>query len=421
MIRKNDKTDVYANEYSDTLYSITDQLKKDLPELEYFLDVEYSWFNSRNKSAKKPKAVILGTGIPEELILAAGAIPYWLIGGSLGANAWSDDLVPRDTDPVSRSILGFIHQPDGTDFSDAVFIIPVTCDSMRKTAYQLKEEGRKVCLVDIPPDRCGRGAEEQWQRQMLDMVTAISAHTHRRITKDSLILSAIYVSDARRALNDFLNVSRERSDIIPDTARLLVQDSYYRTDNIKEWTFRMLSLTERIAKMNKRYAHIGQNRPNVIIMGSPIAFPNYKIPFLVNDVGLALLDTIDSSILKLDIIHDGECLSGNCEHIIRNIASAWYERDASSAFISNNSLFTYISRLVKKRYIEGVVYHVLKGQIEYDFELSRFESMFAEYGIPVFRLETDYQYQDVEQLRIRLEAFSEMLTQNRYKEVRKAK
>jgi len=70
--------------------------------------------------------------------------------------------------------------------------------------------------------------------------------------------------------------------------------------------------------------------------------------------------------------------------------------------------------------IEGVVYHVLKGQIEYDFELERFEALFAEHGIPVFRLETDYQYQDVEQLRIRMEAFGEMLTQNRFREVKKA-
>ena len=71
--------------------------------------------------------------------------------------------------------------------------------------------------------------------------------------------------------------------------------------------------------------------------------------------------------------------------------------------------------------IEGVVYHVLKGQIEQDFELERYETLFSNYGIPVFRLETDYQYQDIEQLRIRLEAFSEMLTQNRYKGVKQAK
>ena len=173
--------------------------------------------------------------------------------------------------------------------------------------------------------------------------------------------------------------------------------------------------------MASRYAYVGNNRPNVIIMGSPIAFPNYKIPFLVQDVGLTLLDTIDCSVLKQELLHDRVSLNGSCESMIRSIASEWYDKDASSAFVRNNALFDYISRLVHKRDIEGVVYHVLKGQIEYDFELERFETLFSKYNIPVFRLETDYQYQDVEQLRIRLEAFSEMLTQNRYKEVRKAK
>ena len=64
--------------------------------------------------------------------------------------------------------------------------------------------------------------------------------------------------------------------------------------------------------------------------------------------------------------------------------------------------------------VEGVVCHILKGQIEPDFELSWFEELFEQADIPVFRLETDYQYQDVEQLRIRMEAFSEMLQQRRY-------
>ena len=37
----------------------------------------------------------------------------------------------------------------------------------------------------------------------------------------------------------------------------------------------------------------------------------------------------------------------------------------------------------------------------------------VKYDIPVFRLETDYQDHDIEQLRIRLEAFREMLSQAR--------
>ena len=418
MIRKND---VYSGEYSDTLNSIMEQKEKYLPEMKFFLDAEYTWANSKNRTMQKTSVVILGTGIPEELVMAAGVEPYWLIGGSLGSVAWSDDIVPRDTDPVSRSILGYIHQPNGVDFSESLFIIPITSDSMRKIAYQLKSEGRKICTVDIPPSRDDIRAEEKWQRQMLDMVETISAHTKRRVTKESVISSALRVSRARLALTDFMNVSRERTDIISDTARLLVQDSYYRCNNTDEWTYHVQMLTDNIAGMAKRYANTGNNRPNVIIMGSPIVFPNYKIPHLIHDVGLTLLDTIDCSVLKNTLIHEKIYLNGSCEWMIKNIARRWYVKDASSAFVRNDSLFDHVSHLVLTRNIEGVVYHVLKGQIEYDFELERFETLFAKYDIPVFRLETDYQYQDIEQLRIRLEAFSEMLTQNRYKEVRKAK
>ena len=64
-------------------------------------------------------------------------------------------------------------------------------------------------------------------------------------------------------------------------------------------------------------------------------------------------------------------------------------------------------------HIDGIIFHILKGQIEYDFEMTRMEEMFEYYDIPVFRLETDYQDHDIEQLRIRLEAFREMLSQAR--------
>lgn len=418
MIRKND---VYSGEYSDTLNIIMDQQVKYLEEFKYFLDIEYMWANSKNRPLQKPAVVILGTGIPEELVMAAGIEPYWLIGGSLGSIAWSDDIVPRDTDPVSRSILGYINQPKGADFSNSLFVIPLTSDSMRKIAFQLKSDGRKTCVIDIPPNRDDSLAEVKWQRQMLDMVEIISAHTKRRVTKESVISAALRVSRARLALNQFMNVSRERPDIISDTARLLVQDSYYRNNNLDDWTYHLQMLTEEVLNMTKRFVNAGNNRSNVIIMGSPIVFPNYKIPSLLHDVGLNLLDTIDCSVLKNTLIHDKIYLNGSCEWMIKNIALRWYIKDASTAFVRNYSLYEHVSHLAQTRNIEGVVYHVLKGQIEYDFELERFETLFSKYNIPVFRLETDYQYQDIEQLRIRLEAFSEMLTQNRYIEVRKVK
>ena len=100
----------------------------------------------------------------------------------------------------------------------------------------------------------------------------------------------------------------------------------------------------------------------------------------------------------------------NQDKFVENV----YRNDASPAYVKNDSLYRQIVKLVSENQIDGVVYHVLKGQIEYDFELGRFEKLFENMDIPVFRLETDYNYQDVEQLRIRLEAFSEVLNQRTY-------
>jgi len=86
----------------------------------------------------------------------------------------------------------------------------------------------------------------------------------------------------------------------------------------------------------------------------------------------------------------------------------------------NRGLLNSLEDKLRNLPVDGIVYHVLKGQIEYDFELPEVERLAAEYGVPVFRLETDYQQQDVEQLRIRMEAFAEMLRQRSGERMRMA-
>lgn len=413
------KAVTYQSEYIDTLNRLLDE-NEHLAELKYFFDTAYFWSNEKARRSHKPEVVILGTGIPEELVIAAGAQPYWLTGGSFGSLAWSDDIVPRDTDPVSRSILGYIHQPCGADFSDSLFIIPLSSDSMRKIAFELKEEGRSIVTVDIPAQRDDKSAREKWHRQMLALTEAVAKHTGSRVTRSSVLLAAQRVSAARNALKVFLDVSRGRSDIITDSARLFIAGSYFLTDDLDSWAFRLENLTRRIYHISRQMPFVRNDRPGVLLMGSPVVFPNYKIPFLIADTGLEILDTADPSAVKNSLIYDAGVLHGSKSRLVKTISSVSYMNDASPAFVTNLSMQRYVSGLLQKGDIEGVVYHVLKGQIEYDFELENYEKQFSAYGVPVFRLETDYQYQDVEQLRIRLEAFSEMLAHNRCREVKKA-
>lgn len=410
---KRTKQDSFDKEYNDSLNKLYSE-NSGLRGFKWFLDTAYSWAYRPDKH----DAVILGTAVPEELVMAAGAKPYWLIGGSLGSTEWSDELVPRDTDPVSRSVLGYVNRP-GVDYQDILFIIPITSDSMRKTAYILKSEGRKICIVDIPPDRNDKYAAEKYAKQMRNMCSVLSAHTGVKVTRDSIISSMKRVSAARAVVKGFLEASRGRSDIITDSARLFVQNSYYLTGSVDEWTYHVAELTREIGYYAARSVIKKKRRPAVMLCGSPVLFPNYKIPFLIRDAGLEILEAVDQTALKTQMIYNRRMLHGSRDRLTESISAQWLKYDPSPSYIRNDVLYNNILAAVQRGDIEGVVCHILKGQIEYDFELERIEKMLSAYGIPVFRLETDYQYQDVEQLRIRMEAFSEMLVQNRLRRVRR--
>ena len=331
-------------EYYDVLNRIW-KSNRELSELKYFLDTAYEHSDNKDRS---PKVVILGTNVPEELIIAAGAKPYWITGGSLTAISWSDDLVPRDTDPLSRSILGFINEPNGVDFSQSLFIIPLTCDSMRKIAYQLKAEGRKICIVDIPPDKKDKHSSEMFKRQLLEMTRAVSKHTGTHITRRSVLNAVKQVSDARRSLHSFNNIYPNNKKIITDSAKALVRSSYYMTDSLSDWSVHLERLINEIELQNDKYTAEYDNRPKIVLAGSPIVFPNYKIPFLIEDIGLSISDAVDPSELKAQIFYNRKAFRGGLEKLICNIADVYYSFNASCAFVKNDVFYEYIVNTIRQ-------------------------------------------------------------------------
>ena len=99
------KTDSFDKEYCESLNRLYNE-NIELTEIRWFFNRAYDW--AYETEGLSPDVVLIGTAVPEEIVIASSAKPYWIIGGSLGSTAWSDDLVPRDTDPVSRSVYGYI-------------------------------------------------------------------------------------------------------------------------------------------------------------------------------------------------------------------------------------------------------------------------------------------------------------------------
>ena len=385
-----------------------------LPAFKFFVDATRSWHERLCGETEESLVVVAGTGFPDELLRAAGTIPLYILGGSREACMFSDDRVPRDADPVSRAVLGYLYQMQGENLSSRLILIPLYSDSMRKIAYQLTLAGWKVVTVDMPPLQEHLASLEKWKEQVLQAADAVADHVHSRITAASLRMAVRETVKARSEMQMFLRTVTCEENVFSPMARILVQNSYYYTDDLAEWTRALGRLRDEIWQTICRKSEGYRDTPRILLMGSPVYFPNEKLPNLFSDAHLKVVRNIDPSTEVFEMIPHIAKAKNHAGRILTAVAEEWYRQDISGAYVRNETLRQKIRKLLETEEVEGVVYHILKGQIEPDFELTWFEELFEKADIPVFRLETDYQYQDVEQLRIRMEAFSEMLVQRRF-------
>lgn len=407
---------LYEQEIQDALQ----QLKKIAPpleELDYFFQTVEKHCFLQQESRKDVKIIALGTSVPEELLIASDVDYYWMLGGSPRTGTWINDMVPRDADAVSRSMLGYLSSNIGAFSKGALILIPAVSDNNRKLAYMLKQAGYKVYTIDFPPVK-DQWAEEKWFRQWESCRERLSAHIGRPISSRALSRASDRVASNRTQVRRFLKMTEGMKELIPGTLRMFLLFSYFCTTDIGEWGLRLSAL---VKKCRQKPSPVGlineESKGNILLMGSPVYFPNYKVPFLIEAAGMHISAHIDCATLELP----GTAFVKGAGRIpAARLASQFYQNDCSGAYAQNDSLVNKVSRLIEKSPVDGVVYQVLKGQIEPDFELERFEKLFEAYDLPVFRLETDYSGQDVEQLSIRLDAFMELLTQRRYRKGAKA-
>lgn len=400
------ETAAYETEYQNTAA----RLMREMPpfkEAEQLLELVQTHFSLTVRRSQQPKVIVLGSGFPEELIYAFGITPYWVLGGSLQTGAWAGELAPRDADPVSRSMLGFLLGLKETA-RDALILLPIVSDSTRKLAYLLRREGLKVHTLDIPPVK-DESAAIQYERQLELCAEVLSAHTGQRLNRRVLQNAAVLVAQARQEMARLIRLDWEKPYLLPASWRMLALNSYYAADDIRHWTRMLAQLNNRLI-ISQRYRR-RQFHENVLLVGSPVYFPNYKLPFLLEDVGLHIAAHIDYTTQKIKTALSAEEAANIT---LSSLARRFYLEDCSGSYAKNEGLQTAVSEALDDRDIDGVVCCVLKGQIEYDFELERLETQCNERNIPVFRLETDYNQQDVEQLRIRMEAFLEMLRQRQF-------
>lgn len=344
---------------------------------------------------------------PPELIYAAGAVPVKLCSGNYTAFFVGDNIAPRDACPLVKAVAGFKQTGLMPVYEDcSLMIVPVTCDCKKKIAGMLSEKC-EVMTMHIPASK-GDDDIDEFVEQLYYMAARLENVTGNRITYDSLAEGFRRTGRAQYELSEFVRLRRQHLYLIRGThAMAIMNASAYMT--AEKWADALHTVNESLKKRAENGQTVTTKKlPRILLTGSPIVFPNMKIPLLIEEMGGIVAG--DETCMGERGLYDPPVITEDSfDGMMRALANKALRPCPCPTFADNSQRIYRLKQLIKDNQIQGVIYHVLRGCLVYDFEYKRIEEELGKLGIPVIRLESDYNEEDVEQLRIRIEAFIELI------------
>ncbi len=393
----------YEVEWQDTLSQLH-TMNNTYHEFDYFYRLALQYADRQQLKKLHPRVILLGHQFPDEIIRSMGETPMYLLGGSLFDAVQSETVCPRNADHAFKAAVGRLMDEETAPDRDTIVLVPLISDNMRRLADLLGQRFR-IIPFEVPMDKEDPAQIKLWRSEILRVTSVLKKHLKQRLSHRALARECQHSADCAAAWKAFCRLSQQTDATICGSAKMLIAASYHWCIDKSDWCAHLRALTEEIRQINTA-AEAPLSLGRVMLIGSPVYPPNYKIPILIEESNLRIYTVIHPDAAH---IASSKPCKGSRRKILLALADRYLNADISSAFVTNNKLQWVVRHKLEKGNIQGVIMHVLKNQIEYDFELMNLERILDRFDIPIMRLETDYNYEDEGQLRIRLEAFSETL------------
>ncbi|MDK2937589.1 MAG: hypothetical protein PWP16_32 [Eubacteriaceae bacterium] len=379
--------------------------------LKPFIDVLENIYVNMDGPHFNTKKPLIGTYcvmVPQELIYAAGGQPIKLCSGSYTAFSIGDDLVPRDACPLIKAVMGYQTMCVMPIYDDcSMMIVPITCDCKKKMAGMLKDLVNTYSF-HIPTSKEDDTDLDQIVNELYELIPALESVTGQSITHKSLSESLDQVGFAQYQMTRFNEFKKNQPALIKGTHAMAVMNasSYMPINDFSE---KLYLLNQELAKRKKSKVFVSQKKePRLMVTGSPIIFPNIKIPLLIEEMGGSLV--ADETCMGERSLYDpAVVVDQSFDGMMRALANRYTRPCTCPTFVNNDQRIFRIKQMIKDHQVEGVIYHVLRGCLVYDFEYQMLEEELGKLNVPIIRVESDYNEEDIEQLRIRIEAFIELI------------
>jgi len=344
--------------------------------------------------------------VPEEVVWAAGAIPVGLCAGTQFSVPIAEEVLPRNTCALIKSSFGFkLGRICPYVESSHLIVGETTCDGKKKM-FEILAQHQPVYVMEVPNKKT-RLARDLWLGEVVAFKDVIEELTGNRITADKLERATRQVNNRRRALKRLYQLRQANPVPISGKDALLVtQVSFY--DDVNRATQQINALCDEVeVRVTTGEGAFTKNAPRILISGSPMAIPNWKLHHILETAGAAVVceESCTGTRFFGDLISED---GGTIEEQLKAISER-YMKINCACFTPNQERLNDIVRLAREYRVDGVVHYNLQFCHTYANEAVLVEQTLAREGIPLLCIETDYADEDIGQLRTRVDAFLEMI------------
>lgn len=338
---------------------------------------------------------------PSEIGLAAGAIPVSLCGTRQDSVPAAEEILPRTTCALIKSSFGFALL-DSCAYLGAsdIVVADATCDGKKKM-YEILAEKKPLLLLQLPQKQDEETSLPYWLGQMEIFVKRLEDDFGVGITTEKLREAIRLMNRERQALKSVLCLSKKNPP--PLSGSQLVEICFKTSFFVeKEEGIKLLEDLAAEANLIERSKNTG---PRILLTGVPVGFGSHKVVRLIEECGgtVVCLDNCTCH-KKVQLIMDE-----NAEDPLTEIART-YLSVPCACMSPNPNRYSILEELIKEFSADAVIDLTWQGCQTYEIEswsLKRFVQ--SKLRLPMLQLITDYSETDTENLKVRIEAFLEMI------------
>ena len=341
---------------------------------------------------------------PSEIAIAAGAIPVSLCGTRNDSIPAAEEILPRSLCPLIKSSFGFALKDSCAYLSASdIVVADTTCDGKKKM-YELLSGFKPMVLLQLPQIQNG-DALQYWRGQFEGLVRRLEEAFKVSITDDKLREAIKLMNRERMALKAVMDLAQRRPS--PITGVELVEIAFKTSffPDKEKGIAMLLDLAEDLAGL----ADAGQvpgnpDAPRILLTGVPVGLGSHKVVRLIEECGGSVVCLDSCSAYKKTRVMMDENLDP------LTVMAERYLNVPCAVMSPNPNRYAAIAEMAADFSADAIIDLTWQGCQTYAVESwSLKKYVQGTLNKPFMQIETDYSETDSEQLKVRIEAFLEML------------